>query len=153
MKRSLAWLVVLMGVGTIACSAPSDDISSVPETVTTVVTETRTVTVAAAAPSTTPRATVEATAASTTTTRAAQGPRTAFGDGTFVVGADIAPGTYSTTGPRRADQGMCAFAFLPYKGAGLDEAAGGNSLFGPGYMQVDSGEIVQTVGCNWTLDE
>nr|EJJ01060.1 hypothetical protein JVH1_1686 [Rhodococcus sp. JVH1] len=47
---------------------------------------------------------------------------------------------------------MCAWTFLPYKGASLGEAEGGSSTMGPGYMQLDEGQIVQTIGCTWTLD-
>lgn len=81
-----------------------------------------------------------------------EGLDTTIGDGTFVVGIDAPPGTYSTEGPR-TKMGMCAFTFLPYKGASLSEASGGNSLAGPGYMHLTQGQIVQTLGCTWNLEE
>lgn len=49
--------------------------------------------------------------------------------------------------------GICSYTFLPRKGAGLDEAQGGNTLMGPGYMEVSSGQIIQTAGCTWELGE
>ncbi|QSE94210.1 hypothetical protein JWS13_39235 [Rhodococcus pseudokoreensis] len=87
----------------------------------------------------------------TTTFPAAKVPKTTISDGIYAVGSDVAAGTYSTTGPR-SDMGVCAWTFLPYKGAGLGEANGGSSTMGPGYMQLDEGQIVQTIGCTWTLD-
>jgi hypothetical protein len=48
---------------------------------------------------------------------------------------------------KAATRGMCAYTFLPRKGAELSEATGGNSIFWPGYMELANGEIVQTLGC------
>ncbi|GGF39149.1 hypothetical protein [Williamsia phyllosphaerae] len=75
---------------------------------------------------------------------------TSMGSGTFVVGTDVAAGTYQTTGPSDSSAG-CAYTFLPRRGASLTEATGGNTFFGPGYMEVADGQVVQTINCNWTL--
>ena len=84
----------------------------------------------------------------TPTSSAAARPRTTFSDGQYLVGTDVAAGTYSTTGP---SHGICAWSFLPRKGAGLEEAAGGNTIFGPGYMSLDVGQVVQVAGCEWSI--
>jgi hypothetical protein len=42
---------------------------------------------------------------------------------------------------------MCAYTFLPRKGAELSEANGGASIFGPGYLELADGQIVQSLGC------
>jgi hypothetical protein len=47
----------------------------------------------------TPRLDLTPTQAVTATTRPTPAPRTSFGDGTWLVGVDIAPGTYRTTVP------------------------------------------------------
>ncbi len=101
-----------------------------------------------------PRTTPSSTRAAATTTSAAPvpaGPRTTFASGTFVVGTDVSAGNYSTNGPS-ASVGMCAYTFLPRKGATLEEAEGGATIFGPGYMELYEGQIVQSLGCTWTLD-
>lgn len=101
----------------------------------------------------TPR-TPRSTSATTTTTSAVPvpaGPRTTFSSGTFVVGTDVSAGNYSTSGPS-SSVGMCAYTFLPRKGATLEEAEGGASVFGPGYMELYDGQIVQALGCTWTLE-
>lgn len=106
---------------------------------------------AASAPTSTEVTTVTVTApAPTPVSVAPTGPDRTFGDGIFAVGDDVAAGTYSTSGPR-GDVGMCSYTFLPRKGAQLTEASGGNTLFGPGYMDLAAGQIVQTLGCTWTL--
>lgn len=49
-------------------------------------------------------------AAAPATTAAPRGPQTSFGEGTWIVGVDIAPGTYRSTG---AKEGL--FEFCSYK--------------------------------------
>lgn len=111
--------------------------STVTETATVEVTTTVTHTPSSSSP--TSSASPAATAART------------VGDGIHEVGKDIPAGTYKTNGPS-GEVGMCAYTFLPRRGAGLEEASGGNSLFGSGYMEVAEGQIVQTIGCTWTLE-
>jgi len=104
-------------------------------------------------------ATVTAPARTVTVTAAAPlpmappvpaGPAESFGDGTYQAGSDVAAGNYSTAGPR---DGGCAYTYLPRKGAQLTEAEGGGSIFGPGYLELADGQIVQTIGCKtWRLD-
>ena len=145
LTMSAAIAAVMVAVG---CGDGNNASAAQPETVTVY----RTVTVVAtpsAQPTTTSRQSVAAPV--TTTPPAAKTPKTTIGDGIFAVGSDVAAGTYATNGPR-SDMGMCAWTFLPYKGAGLDEAEGGSSTMGPGYMQLDEGQIVQTIGCTWTLE-
>ncbi|MDF3308695.1 hypothetical protein P3H15_27130 [Rhodococcus sp. T2V] len=150
MKKMILASAVIASVALSAAGCGDGDKASTPapETVTVY----RTVTVVAtpsAAPTTTSRQPVAAPV--TTTAPPVKTPKTTIGDGIFAVGSDVAAGTYSTQGPR-SDMGMCAWTFLPYKGAGLDEAQGGSSTMGPGYMQLDEGQIVQTIGCTWTLE-
>lgn len=48
---------------------------------------------------------------------------------------------------------MCAWTTLPSKGANLADATGGNTLFGPGYLEVSDGQIVQLAGkCTWVKE-
>ena len=136
---------VAVVIGAAACSG-SD--SAAPVTSTETVTEVETVSAAPVTETVTTSVTPDVSPVETQA--AAAGPKTSFGNGIFAVGEDVAPGTYKTSGPT-GDSG-CAYTFLPSKGADLSQASGGNSLFGPGYMDLQSGQIVQTIGCEWTLD-
>ncbi|MGO4205183.1 hypothetical protein AB4Z09_26300 [Rhodococcus sp. TAF43] len=117
---------------------------AIPETVT----EYKTITVTATPTTTAPPTTT--TQVPVVTTKA--GLKTQFGGGVYVGGTDVAAGTYYSDGPTNPDVPMCAYTYLPYKGASLGEADGGNNSFGPTYMQLAEGQIVQTLGCNWVLE-
>lgn len=129
------WALMLMATALSACQAPP------PATVeTTTVTATETVT-----------PTITQTV--TYTPPPPPGPAITMIDGIFLVGTDIAAGSYKTGGPPESGDGMCAWTLLPSKGASLADATGGNTLFGPGYLEVADGQIVQTVGrCTWVKE-
>ena len=74
-----------------------------------------------------------------------------FGDGTWIVGADITPGTYKTPGPTN---GVCVWHRLSGFGGTMDEVAGhGASYGGPGVVTItDADKGFMSSGCEgWTL--
>ena len=58
----------------------------------------------------------------TTSTRQVSTPRTSFGDGSYEVGVDIAPGTYRTSGPP-AGAPICSYARLRTAGASYTDTS------------------------------
>jgi hypothetical protein len=88
-----------------------------------------------------------ATVAATAPAHAA--PRTTLYEGTQVVGQDVAPGMYSTNGPRPKDYGYCFITWLPYKGAKSSELIDMESYAGPSYVQLNAGDVVTVEGCDW----
>jgi hypothetical protein len=82
----------------------------------------------------------------TTTVTFTPVPAVAFGDGTRIVGTDIAPGMYKTSG----DAGGCYYGLLRST-VNTDVIANDNSD-GPMVMQVTAKDYaVQTSGgCNWS---
>lgn len=83
------------GAATRAASAPSGSATSTTAAATTTMSTVTTATLAAAT-TTTVAPTTTTTAAPTTTT--SSGPKTDFGDGDWLVGQQVKPGTYVTTG-------------------------------------------------------
>ena len=115
---------------TVTVTAPAPP----PETVTV------TVTAAAAAP---------APAADTP----ASGAQTSFDNGTFIVGTDIAPGTYRTAGPADPSLPLCAYERMKDTSGDLVEAnLGGGSTQGPAVVTIKKTDAAfQSVGCKtWT---
>lgn len=141
-------LLVAAGIAAAVLAGCGDDrTASDPSTVTETVTELRTSTVTVFPSTTTPPPRPVAPA----TTTVPAGPKTTFSDGIWLVGTDVAAGTYATPGPK-TEAGACAYTFLPRKGASISEAQGGNTTNGPGYMELAEGQVVQTIGCTWTLE-
>lgn len=79
-------------------------------------------------------------------------PATHLRQGMQVVGQDVEPGLYSTSGPRDQDYGFCFIVWLPYKGAKDSEAIDIQSYSGASYVRLRSGDVVNVDGCAWTLD-
>lgn len=75
-------------------------------------------------------------------------PKTDFGDGTYLVGTDIAVGSYKSNGPREGGVGQCYWARLK-DDSGSNIIANG---FGAGATRVTvkKGEYLQVTGCDFT---
>ncbi|MCZ2525383.1 hypothetical protein [Streptomyces sp. HB2AG] len=74
-----------------------------------------------------------------------EGPASSFaGDGEYLVGKDIAPGTYRTAG---ADSFGCYWARLKDASGELGAIIANNNLEGPGHVTVNKGEYFETKGC------
>jgi len=80
-----------------------------------------------------------------TETKAA--PKTEFGDGTYLVGTDIAAGSYKTSGPR-AGSTICYWARL--KDDSGSNIIANNAGQGAARLTVKAGEYLQITGCDWT---
>jgi hypothetical protein len=90
------------------------------------------------------------TAAPPATTQAAApaGPKTEFGDGTYLVGTDIAVGSYKSSGPRPDGVGQCYWARLrDDSGANI---IANNLGAGATRVTVKKGEYLQITGCDFT---
>jgi hypothetical protein len=111
------------GVRPVATEPPQ----TVTETVTKTVTATVTVTVSPSAPAT---------------------PAAEFGDGSHVVGLNVAPGAYRTAGPSGTNASGCYWARRKGNGSGVVEFG---VVSGPGTITVNAGELVESDGCQvWT---
>ncbi|MFE2997337.1 hypothetical protein ACFXG4_20270 [Nocardia sp. NPDC059246] len=87
-----------------------------------------------------------------TTGTANADPATRLHEGMQVVGQDVAPGTYSTPGPRDQDYGACFITWLPYKGAKDSEATDIQAYSGASYVRLKAGDVITVQGCAWTLE-
>ena len=76
-----------------------------------------------------------------------QGPKGAInGDGVFVVGTDIPPGVYHTTGAVGGTAGNCYIALL--SSTNTDDIIDNNNVTGPDTITVGSGvHAVESQGC------
>lgn len=78
----------------------------------------------------------------------ADGPRTNFGDGTFVVGTDIQPGIYRTDGPYQRPVPGCYWARLSGLGGTTAEIIANASGNGPTTVTVRAGDAAfESSGC------
>jgi hypothetical protein len=68
------------------------------------------------------------------------GPATEFGDGTYHVGTDIAPGSYRSAGP--PPEGRCSWARL--REASVVASA---VTTGPAHLTTTGGEYLRVAGC------
>ncbi|WP_244258106.1 hypothetical protein [Streptomyces sp. Tu 2975] len=78
------------------------------------------------------------------------GPATSFeGDGEYLVGTDIKPGTYKTAGSD--GEFGCYWARLKDASGEFDAIIANNNLKGPGRVNLNKGEYFQTQRCaEWT---
>jgi hypothetical protein len=109
---------------------------TVPSTVTAQSPVTQTTTVQAAAPDPVVAETTQA------------GPKTAFSDGTYLVGTDIQPGSYKSSGPDTGGIGMCYWARL--KDDSGSNIIANNVGDGPSRFTTKKGEYVEIAGCSFT---
>lgn len=80
------------------------------------------------------------------------GPRTSFTDGTFVVGTDIAPGTYKTEGPYPRALPNCYWARLKGVSGELGDVITNGNTRGPTTVTIKPGDTAfKSNGCaTWT---
>ncbi|MFJ4657947.1 hypothetical protein ACIP5Y_42330 [Nocardia sp. NPDC088792] len=79
-------------------------------------------------------------------------PANRLHEGMQVVGQDVQAGTYSTSGPRSSDYGVCYIFWLPYKGAKTSDATDAEVYTGTSYVQLKAGDVITVTGCTWTLE-
>lgn len=84
----------------------------------------------------------------TTEPAAPAGPKTEFGDGTYLVGTDVAVGSYKSSGPRPGGVGQCYWARLR-DDSGTNIIAN-NLGAGATRVTVKKGEYLQVTGCDFT---
>ncbi|WP_018180118.1 hypothetical protein [Jongsikchunia kroppenstedtii] len=106
-------------------------------------TETQTTTITASTTTTTSSGT-----SSSATSSAASGPRTSFGDGTWMVGSGIEPGTYSTDGGDG-----CYWARLGGLSGATDDILANDNASGPATVTISGTDAAfQSQDCGtWTL--
>lgn len=74
------------------------------------------------------------------------GPATGFaGDGEYLVGEDIAPGTYKTEGPE--DEWGCYWERAKDASGEFESIIANNNLQGPGRVTLNKGEVFKTNRC------
>lgn len=97
----------------------------------------------ASSPKTSSAAAAPATSASTV-------PTTVSGDGEYLVGTDMQPGTYRTAGPSDGSLGMCYWERDKNASGDFDAIIANDNLTGSGLVTVQRGEYFKTTGCqNW----
>ncbi|MFF8787709.1 hypothetical protein [Streptomyces sp. NPDC015125] len=79
------------------------------------------------------------------------GPDTTVGQGSYLVGEDIAAGTYKTGGPAASDVPLCYWARAKDSSGELDGIIANGTPQGPARVTVNKGETFETSGCKeWT---
>jgi hypothetical protein len=74
---------------------------------------------------------------------------TAFGDGIYVVGIDIVPGTYATTGVTAGGIGMCSWSRLKDTSGNFDSIIANDAQQGPTTVTITKTDgLFETAGCN-----
>lgn len=106
-----------------------------------------TVTVTVTAKAAAPR-TGSGTAGGGTGTSAAA--TTVAGDGEYLVGQDMQPGTYRTAGPSDGSGGNCYWQRSKDASGSVDSIIANDNLAGSGLVTVSKGEVFESTGCqNW----
>lgn len=95
---------------------------------------------------------VEVPGPETTVTVTAQPPKpkapTGFGDGMYLVGEDIKPGRYKTSGPSDADLPNCYWARLKNTDGDFDAIIANGAPDGTGFVTIKSSDVAfETSGC------
>jgi hypothetical protein len=96
--------------------------------------------------------TAAATAAAPAQAPKPSGPLTQFGDGTYEVGKDVAPGRYKTPGPDKNDSWpMCYWARRKDDSGGFGSIIASDNIQGQGSVTIRAGEFFEASGgCAWT---
>jgi hypothetical protein len=95
-------------------------------------------------------ATPAAAAPSTQAPAAPAGPKTQFGDGTYLVGTDIAEGSYKSTGPRPSAVPICYWARMKDDSGSVTSILANNTSQGATRLTVKKGEYLEVTGCDFT---
>ncbi|MFH0515916.1 hypothetical protein ACHBTE_01900 [Streptomyces sp. M41] len=138
-------LAVVLGlaVGGVVGASARDDPAPTDDTAGATATVTRTATTTAPGEATTP------TDGGTTESPERTGATGEIpGDGTYVVGSDIEPGTYRTAGPQDTAIPNCYWARLRGTSGEFNEIIANGNTAGPTTVTIASGdEAFQTTGC------
>lgn len=142
-KKKWVWTVAAVGVIVAASAGAGSEKKKADVTASGKVSDTTapaaaatTATTAKATTTTAAKETTTTTAKPTTTTTAApKGPKTQFGDGKFIVGSDIAPGTY-----RAVSTDGCYWARLKGFGGSLDDILANNNTDDPEVVTIAAGD-------------
>jgi hypothetical protein len=100
-------------------------------------------------PQAAPRVTVTATQfetktiTQTVTAKPPSGPLAEFGDGLFLIGVDVQPGTYKTDGPDGSNSGGCYWSRSDTRGSVIQN----DVINEPGSVTVKKGERMDSAGC------
>ncbi|MFE7786647.1 hypothetical protein [Streptomyces nigrescens] len=79
------------------------------------------------------------------------GPEITVGQGSYLVGEDIAVGTYRTGGPAASDVPLCYWARAKDSSGDMDSIIANGTPQGPARVTVNKGETFETNGCKeWT---
>ncbi|UYB43624.1 hypothetical protein SLV14_006623 [Streptomyces sp. Je 1-4] len=79
------------------------------------------------------------------------GPDTTVGQGSYLVGEDMAVGTYRTGGPAASDVSLCYWARAQDSSGDMDSILAHGTPQGPVRVTVSEGETFETNGCKeWT---
>ncbi|MET9833614.1 hypothetical protein ABZ078_30890 [Streptomyces sp. NPDC006385] len=148
LTHTLAVVLGLIIGGVIGASTAGDsgtESTPPPPTATATATVTETATATTTAPAPAPEE--DTPTAGRTTTPA--GPADEIpGDGTYVVGQDIEPGTYRTAGPEETALPNCYWARLSGTSGEFDEIIANGNTAGPTTVTISAGdEAFQTTGC------
>jgi hypothetical protein len=135
-----------------AAVAPSVIVSSVFVTVTVPAVPVATTKPAAAPPATKPAVVATTKPAAAPTTTAAPAAVTIPGDGTYVVGTDIKPGLYKTSGPAPDSIGDCYWERDKDLNGGFDSILANDNTKGQTTVKILSTDAAfKTTGCaDWT---
>ncbi|MET7797894.1 hypothetical protein [Streptomyces decoyicus] len=78
-------------------------------------------------------------------------PDATVGQGSYLVGEDIAAGTYKTGGPAASDVPLCYWARAKDSSGEMDSIIANGTPQGPARVTVNKGETFETNGCKeWT---
>lgn len=80
-------------------------------------------------------------------TEAPAGPDVTVGDGSYLVGEDIAAGMYKTAGPAGSDIPMCYWERAKDSSGEMDSILANDTPQGPARVTVNKGETFKTNGC------
>jgi hypothetical protein len=80
---------------------------------------------------------------------AATGPVSSFGAGTYAVGTDVVPGTYSSNGPDGSNFTGCYWARLKDTSGNLESITANNIDQGPSVVTISANDVAfKTQGCS-----
>lgn len=144
-------LLFLVGVGVGAAGGGDDsgeDTAGAKPAATTTVTETARPKAAEGAPAPTVTKTVKETVTAKAKAPAKPKGVTIPGDGTFVVGEDVQPGTYKTGGPEESVVPNCYWARLKSTSGDFEDIITNGNAQGPTTVTIAAGDgAFQSTGC------
>jgi hypothetical protein len=149
-KKARKWPWIVGIVAAFLIGIPLGAASSRGTSTTTATTKTVTVPAAPAAvpPATPAPKPAEPAAAQPPAPPAPAGPLTQFGDGKYLVGTDVAAGSYKSNGPRPGGLGHCYWA--RHKDDTGSNIIANDLTEGPTRLTAKAGEYLEITGCDFT---